>query len=211
MKYQAFCQQYQDYPAFRGNILHFLASDIALIRRQLSEWVKQGKVWQLKRSIYTLPDKERNTGVSNYFLANFLYSPSYISLEYALSYYNLIPEKVVQVTSVTTKKTQSFTNQFATFMYHKIRTDYFFGYQLAEDEFGQHFYIAVPEKALLDLLYLRVPSERVQDKDFLLESYRLQNLSILNIDALRAMATKYDQKKIKLLTDNLITIIEREK
>jgi len=72
-----------------------------------------------------------------------------VSTIYALGYYDLIPEKVIDVTSVTTKKTAKFTNPFGTFIYQHLKTSLFFGFKEIEDENGFPVLIAEPEKAVL--------------------------------------------------------------
>ena len=85
-------------------------------------------------------------------IANRLYSPSYISLEYALAYYRFIPETVYTVTSVTTKITREFTVQGKNYEYSRIKRKAYTGYQLVKE--GQaNILMAVPEKALVDYCY----------------------------------------------------------
>jgi predicted transcriptional regulator of viral defense system len=82
-----------------------------------------------------------------------LYSPSYVSLESALSWYGFIPEGVFQVTSCSSRKTQSFDTPLGSFSYRHIKPALFFGYQLEEWN-KHHFAIAEPEKTVIDYLYL---------------------------------------------------------
>lgn len=86
-------------------------------------------------------------------IANKLISPSYISLELAFSIYQLIPEGVFQITSVTSKKTRQFNTELTTFSYRHIKPSLMFGYYLRDSPFGK-ICIADLEKALLDFLYL---------------------------------------------------------
>jgi len=85
-------------------------------------------------------------------IANRLYEPSYVSLEYALAYYRLIPETVYAVTSVTTKITREFTVQGKNYEYSRIKRSAYTGYRLVKE--GQvKMLMAVPEKALVDTCY----------------------------------------------------------
>ena len=88
-----------------------------------------------------------------YFAAK-IYNPSYISLHSALSFYGLIPESVVQITSVTSLKTAWFKNPFARYSYRSVRKDLMFGYIPLPLTDGRTTQYATREKALLDLLYL---------------------------------------------------------
>ena len=118
---------------------------------QLSLWQKQQYIIKLKNGVYLFADEASR--VSPEEVAFHVYSPSYISLEKALSIYGLIPEMVYSVTSVTPRTTRSFKNRFGNFIYKHIKPSLFFGYREIKED--QSFYLlAEPEKALLDYLYL---------------------------------------------------------
>ena len=85
-------------------------------------------------------------------IANRIYGPSYISLEYALAYYRLIPETVYTVTSVTTKITREFTVEGKSYEYSRIKKKAYTGYRLIK-EGPAKILMAVPEKALVDYCY----------------------------------------------------------
>lgn len=114
----------------------------------LETQVQRGLFKRLKRGIYALntdlPFEEE--------IANAIYRPSYISFEYALAYYNLIPEMVYTVTSATTKPTRMFDISGKAFSYQTIKKEAFTGYFLNKKENGS-FLIAEKEKALVDYLY----------------------------------------------------------
>lgn len=85
-------------------------------------------------------------------IANRLYSPSYVSFEYALSRYGIIPESVYAVTSATTRVTREFIVNKRSFSYSRIKKQAYRGYK-TERAGGMNFFIAEPEKALADYLY----------------------------------------------------------
>lgn len=114
----------------------------------ISRNVKSGLFLKLRNKYYILKD----SSPSLYFLANKLYQPSYISLEAALSYYNIIPEIVYSLTSVTTKPTREFETLKGTFSYQRIKKEAFTGYAPMQKE-GVTVLVAEPEKALIDYLY----------------------------------------------------------
>jgi predicted transcriptional regulator of viral defense system len=95
-------------------------------------------------------------------IANKLREPSYISIEYALQHYSLIPESVFLRTSISTKKTLTIKNKIGNFSYRSIKKNLFFGYIL-EGQGKSKFKIAEPEKALLDILYLRTDIKNIED------------------------------------------------
>lgn len=122
-------------------------------RNNLGRWVRQGYLIRLRQGYYAFPEYRESTEFVLYF-ANIIYKPSYISLHSALSFYGIIPEAVPQITSVTTLKTISFSNNFGEYSYKNIKPDIMFGYDLREMEGDRRIMFATPEKALIDLLYL---------------------------------------------------------
>lgn len=119
---------------------------------------KKGVFVRLKRGLYAL---KRNLP-GDFSLANSLYSPSYVSLDTALSYYSLIPETVYAVTSVTAKATREFTVEGRLFEYRKIKREAFTGYQPKEIN-GEVVFLATPEKAVADFLYFVRLGKRVDN------------------------------------------------
>jgi predicted transcriptional regulator of viral defense system len=85
-------------------------------------------------------------------IANRVYGPSYVSLEYALAYYRFIPETVYTVTSATTKITREFTVQGKSYEYSRIKRRAYAGYRLMKEDQAK-ILMAVPEKALVDYCY----------------------------------------------------------
>jgi predicted transcriptional regulator of viral defense system len=93
------------------------------------------------------------------FRTNKLYSPSYVSLELALSYHGVIPETVYEITSVTTKATRRFETLGKIFSFRKIKKSAYTGYGI-EKQGGLSFYIADAEKAFVDANYLRMLNDQ---------------------------------------------------
>jgi predicted transcriptional regulator of viral defense system len=140
-----------------SNFLIFSTKDIEKIdsafhSQRLSEWQEKKYIRKIKGRYYLFSDLEINESVL-FLIANKIYSPSYVSLEMAFSYYNLIPESVYGITSVTSKKTNNFKTDFGEFIYRHIKSELMFGYKLVK--YGNHnFRIAEIEKAILDYFYL---------------------------------------------------------
>jgi predicted transcriptional regulator of viral defense system len=122
-------------------------------RNNLVRWVRQGYLIRLRQGYYAFPEYKESTDFTLYF-ANTIYKPSYISLYTALSFYGIIPESVPEITSVTTLKTITFSNDFGEYSYKNIRPELMFGYDLRDMEGGRRIMFAKPEKAIIDLLYL---------------------------------------------------------
>lgn len=129
----------------------FPESNRQTVKNQLRDWVAKGYLLRLKKNLYFLKEVKLE---DEFILANRLYVPSYVSLQSALNYYGIIPDVPFSVTSVTTKKTQEFKNQFGLFLYRSLKPELFFGWQEIEVGKNQFYKIAKPEKALFDFIYL---------------------------------------------------------
>lgn len=121
-------------------------------RIQLDRWEEKGYLRKIRQGFYSLTDQPLDESFL-FLTANKIYSPSYVSLEKAFKFYNLIPEEVFQITSVSTKKTTSFMISVGNFSYRHIKPSLFWGYRLLGYK-GHKVLIAEPEKAILDYLYL---------------------------------------------------------
>ena len=119
----------------------------------LHSYTKNGFITRLKRGLYAFPDAFPPDSL----IANKLYEPSYISLQFALSYHGVIPETVYEITSITTKATRRFEVEGKIYTYRRIKQSAFSGYR-TERQAGISFLIAEPEKAFVDLLYFRLYS-----------------------------------------------------
>lgn len=122
-------------------------------RNNFGRWLRKGYLTRLRRGWYAFPEYQREPDMAAYF-AGRIYKPSYISLHAALAFYGLIPESVVQITSVTSLKTAAFKNAFGEYSYKSVRSDLMFGYFRRPLPNGRTVAYASREKALLDLLYL---------------------------------------------------------
>ncbi len=122
------------------------------INTQLYRMTKRGDLIGLKRGLYVFP----NLNIDEFVIANKLYTPSYVSLESALNIFGVIPDISSVVTSVTTVTSKKINTSLGNFKYSKINENLFFGYKSILDERSGFYYsIANPEKALLDLIYIR--------------------------------------------------------
>ena len=144
-------------------------------RNNLSRWIKKGLLIRLRQGYFTFPEYKGKPDYPWYF-ANRMYRPSYISLHSALSFHGIIPESVIQITSVTSLKTAYFVNLFGEYSYKTIKKELMYGYDLKTMSDGRTLQIADPEKALSDLLYLYPEYSTTQDMlDLRLDEEYLQN------------------------------------
>ncbi|HEK85858.1 MAG: type IV toxin-antitoxin system AbiEi family antitoxin domain-containing protein [Candidatus Saccharicenans sp.] len=191
-------------PAFTSSLFLAGNKNPSEIRRQLSRWTKAGRLIQLRRGLYTFSDHYQKNPPHLFLIANKMKRASYVSLQSALSYYELIPEYVPAITSVTIGRPETLTNPFGLFIYKHIKKSLFFGYRLVELGSGQSAFMATSEKALLDLLYLTPGSD---NPDYLKE-LRLQNLEILNLEILLEYSARFKSKKITRSTKILVNFIK---
>ena len=150
-----------------------------LDKRRLTEWNKKGYIENVKRGFYRFTDQPINQG-KIYFIANKIYQPSYISLESALIYYQIIPEAVFSVTSISSLNTTKLNSSVGTLTYNHLKENLFFGYELIELN-GLTIAFASPEKAILDYLYLH--SNLISIEDF--EGLRWNKQTIKSFDIQR--------------------------
>ena len=173
-------------------------------RNNLTRWINKGLVIRLRQSYYTFTEYLGRPDYPFYF-ANRIYRPSYISLHSALAFYGLIPEAVVQITSVTSLKTAGFSNAFGEYSYQTVKGELMFGYDLKPIADGRTLAFAFPEKALLDLLYLYP----FYDSDQELQELRLNKNYLkddLNIDRLKEFAYRFENKALYYRVTKLIKI-----
>ena len=135
----------------------FSFSDIRLIdphfhRQRLVEWQKKGYIKKIAKGRYIFSDLTMDENIL-FEIANRLYGPSYVSLESALSYYQIIPEAVYGITSVSTRRTYSFSTPCGEFYYRTLKPSFFFGYEIMIFD-SKSFKIADLEKAVIDFFYL---------------------------------------------------------
>lgn len=162
-----------------------------IIRVQLSRWMKQGKVIGLRRGMYTLAVMYRHAALTPAALANQIYRPSYLSGLWALGFYDLIPERVVWLTSVTPRVTRRFENPFGVFDYRNIKQDCFFGYRTVSHG-GTDIMVAEPEKALLDHWHLTA-GEWTPER---LEEMRYQHVGLIGEGRLRGYAERFRSQRL---------------
>lgn len=174
-------------------------------RDKITRLLRKKDILRVKKGLYVLGDEFRQNPLLREELANVMYGPSYISLEYALSYYGMIPEQAATVTSVTSGRSRTFQTPVGRFTYRQITMSAFrVGMDRVEREDGQAFLIASREKALADKLAaeknLDIQSQRELQK-YLENNLRIniRELTTLESAKMQEIATHYHSKKIRLL------------
>lgn len=166
---------------------------------KLSRLVKAGEYIPIVKGLY-----ETRRDVNGYLLAGSIYGPSYLSFEFALSYYGMIPEAVYTFTSATfdKKKKKIFETPFGCFTYRDIPKEaYPFGIRLISEN-SYTFQIATMEKALCDKLYEISPVHNMKElKQLLINDLRIEEREFqkLNLRDLEILSQKYHSTNINML------------
>ena len=204
MRFASLLAIVEDEPVFETGFLLAGEVDPADVRRQLSRWVKGGRLLQLRRGLYALAPPYRKVTPHPFVVANRLVRGSYVSLQSALAYHGLIPEHVPVTTSMTTGRPQRRENPLGSFEYHHVRKDLLTGYRLESVGDGQEALVATPAKALADLVGL-VPG--AGSRTYLSE-LRLQGLERIDIRELMGHPILGDRPKIQRVLRNLTALAE---
>ncbi|HBI16906.1 MAG TPA: hypothetical protein DDY52_01985 [Candidatus Moranbacteria bacterium] len=151
MQFYDFEEKMKNYPVFTASELRSVFFDQKNIIIQVAFWIRKGYLTKVKDGLYMLSHMKDE--VNPMVFAGKIYDPSYLSMEFALNYYGIIPDIPGTYTSVTSRTTKYFKNSFGNFTYQKVRPEFFTGYE-TKNEKNISFNIATPEKALVDYLYL---------------------------------------------------------
>ena len=182
--------------------------DYSKPRDKITALMASGLVVRVKKGLYVFGDAWRRKPVSRELLANLVYGPSYVSLEYALSHYGLIPEGVTMVTSVTCGKSRRFQTPFGEFLYRPVPMKAYAAGIMREQAGDDYFLIASPEKALVDFVWRdrrfrpSVPSDYGA---YLREDLRIdpERLAHFDMGVLRTVAAGYDSPRLGMLVSHL--------
>lgn len=161
-------------------------------RVKLNHLLRIKALVRVKKGIYIFGKNFARQPYSSEVLANMIYGPSYVSLEWACQYYHLIPEKVTTVTSITTQRSRRFQTPLGLFTYNHLPMQVFpIGVTLIQFSNKQQALVATKEKALADLLVLRRGgfSSKKHFKETLFEDLRIEeeDLDSLNSELLKAI------------------------
>lgn len=177
---------------------------------KIKHWVDNNALVPLKRGLYIVSPEITMQEPCLELIANHLYSPSYVSLQYALRHYRLIPERAFLITSITTCHTRNFENTLGHFAYHGVSRSYFAVGVTSQMQNDRTYLIATPEKALVDTILFSsyIPNSLVGLERFLEEDMRfdmpaLKQMNISLLQACKEVASK------QTIIQNLITLCQR--
>ena len=194
--------------------LKSLLGEYAYPRDKITQLLKAKILIRVKKGLYVFGREYAKQPYSKEVLANLIYGPSAVSLAYALAFYQLIPEQVNTVTSITNKRAKYFKTPVGDFTYTYLSIHkYDIGLTQMQLSKSQFILIATPEKALADQLLLTKPKLQI-DNEQEMEKYLLEDLRIdmsalkkFNLTLMREIAHDYQSSNI----DVLVNYIQRIK
>jgi len=188
-----------DYESLMQTLRHYRKPRDAITR-----FLNNGSITRVKKGLYVFGENYRKGTICKESLANLIYGPSYLSLEYALSYYGLIPERVEQVTSMTPLRSKTFQTPIGVFDYvHLHPSKIAVGITLIVADLQHQFLIATPEKALSDRISFHKNLTSMQDVySFVCEGLRIEEdlLAKFRIPLLKEIEEIYRNPAVTHLT-----------
>lgn len=191
---------------FNKNILRNFEPKESLLNANINRWMEKGEIISIKKGMFVLKDcyeKEPKKDLFMEYIANQLIQPSYLSLEYVLSKYQLLSEPANAITSITTKTTRENINSLGAFRYYSITPALFTGYKIKYFN-NSPIWEAEKSKALFDYIYLRFIKERMISKESI-ENLRInwENLSKKEFNGAYSYVSLIRGKRIKQVLDKI--------
>ncbi len=212
MNFRKIVKEYAEVPISRHLILELL-SDYQSPNDKISELLKSKELISIRRGLYITGPKMDLPTPEPFLIANHLRGPSYVTLESALSYWNMIPERAYEISSVTIKTSKLYKTPVGRFSYQQLKAPYYsYGIKNIEYSPKQTMLVASPEKALCDKvvltpkIYLRSIK---QTREFLMEDLRMDSEVLKTLDTkVMELWIKNATKKssLKMLIKTLIEL-----
>ena len=174
-------------------------------RKKITSLLHKEEIIRVKKGLYLFGEGQRRSPYCRELLANLIYGPSCISLEYALHYHGLTPERVETITSVCCGRSRSFTTPVGSFSYRMIPLAAFsIGIDRIELTDGRSFLMAIAEKALADRIVMERGSGITTQKTlltYLNDNLRIDSeaLRVLDHETLLVIAAAYRSRRLKIL------------
>ena len=188
-----------------------LSNSVSNVNNKISALVKAGDLVRLKKGFYCFAADYHKQPVDLLAIANGLYAPSYVSFEYALSLHGVIPERVVQITSATSKNNKLFDTPLGRFSYKKVPIQaYSLGVDWEFDEVEGGRFFATLEKALCDKIRYENGLGTLTQKqmlEYLEFDLRADLPTNINLELIEVIATAYRSRNLKTLA----TVLRKRK
>lgn len=174
------------------------------VREKITQLLRRGDIIRIKKGLYLFPEPLRRAPLNPCLIANLVYGPSYVSGDYALSWYGLIPEKVTLITSVTSGRTKRFETPVGDYVYYQRKSpDYPVGV-VWMDHPEQPFLIASKEKAIYDKALSDSCFDGRNVIAWLFEDLRIDSQELTHLDGdILAQLKRVARGKMLLLIDQL--------
>lgn len=197
---------------FEAHVLRNMLSHYQSPEKKILKLVRDGYIIRIKQGLYVTAPEVSDKLLSLELIANHIYGPSYVSAHYALRRYGLIPERVTEVTSVTTRHTRKFDTPEGFFTYRQVNSEYFpIGIRMTHEDENVTYLMATPEKALCDMIMME---PHIQSQSLSALSTFLEEDMRIEIDDLKHMDCNIIRKCMetgnkKQILSNLIKLIDR--
>lgn len=172
-------------------------------RDAITRLIRQEAIIRVKKGLYVFGENYRKSLICRESIANLLYGPSYVSLEYALSFYGFIPERVEQITSVTSLRSRTFNTPIGVFAYtHLTPKKMAVGVTTVYADSQHQYLIATPEKALCDRIAPHKNLTSTEDiQSFVCEGLRIDEemLRTLQVELLEEIKKIYHNSAVTSL------------
>lgn len=212
MDFRTMVKEYAEAPISRYLILELLR-DYQRPNDKISELLKSKELISIRRGLYITGPKMDLPSPEPFLIANHLRGPSYVSLESALYYWNIIPERAYEISSVTIKTSKIYKTPVGRFSYQQLKIPYYsYGIKNIEYSLKQTMLIASPEKALCDKVVLtpKINLRSIkQTQEFLLEDLRMDGeaLSLLDTVLMESWIKNAPKKSsLQMLVKTLIEL-----
>ena len=173
------------------------------VNEKISNLIRNGDLIRLKKGFYSFSKPYQSKPIDLISVANSLYTPSYVSFDYALSFYGMIPERVNEITSATSKNEKLFDTQIGRFSYKKVSMEaYSLGLDWIYDDIEGGRFIATAEKALCDKIkYDRGIGTLTQSlmKEYLKYDLRIDITKPINYELIEIIAKAYKSRNLNTL------------
>jgi len=203
-------------PEFDYQTLMHALQNYAKPRDRVTTLLKQGVIRRVKKGLYIFGEEYGRNPYSREILSNLIYGPSYISLEYALHHYGLIPEEVKAITAVCIGSLRKFDTPAGLFTYRQLPSRvFYYGVERFEVGEGRAFLMANPEKALMDTVKLghgvTIRSQK-EIRQYLIDDLRidLDELNTLDINKISRYTESYSSSKLRILARFLTKELKRK-
>jgi len=212
MVFRTMIKEYAEVPIARHLILDLL-SEYQSPNDKISALLKNKELISIRRGLYIIGPKMDLPSPEPFLIANYLRGPSYVSLESALAYWNMIPERAYEISSVTIKTSKKYKNKVGRFSYKQLKTPYYsYGIRSIVSSPKQTMLVASPEKALCDKIVLtpKINLRSIkQTQDFLMDDLRMDSevLSTLDTELMKLWLNKAPKKSsLEMLIKTLIKL-----